>query len=186
MKLLKRILLGLLFIIALLLIIALFIPKEILVSRSIKINRAQSEVFYYVKQLKNQPKYGVWWKADPNMKITTSGTDGQVGFVHGWDSKDENVGAGQQKIIALDSSARKSKIDIELKFIRPFESINPSYIETKSIAADKQTEVTWAITSKMPYPFNLMGALMNMEEMLGSDLEKGLKNLKVLLEKEDY
>jgi hypothetical protein len=31
-----------------------------------------------------------------------------------------------------------------------------------------------------------MGAVMNMEDMLGSDLEKGLKNLKVLLEKEDY
>ena len=186
MKLLKRILLGLLFLIALLLIIALFVPKEILVSRSIQINRPQTEVFNYVKQLNNQTKYGVWWKADPKMKITTTGTDGQVGFVHAWDSKDENVGAGQQKIIALDSSASKSKISIELKFIRPFESVNPSYIATNSIAGNKQTEVTWAITSKMPYPLNLMGALMNMEEMLGNDLEKGLKNLKVLLEKEDY
>jgi hypothetical protein len=64
--------------------------------------------------------------------------------------------------------------------------VNPSYIETNSIEGNKQTEVTWAITSKMPYPFNLMGALMNMEEILGSDLEKGLKNLKMLLEKEDY
>jgi hypothetical protein len=185
MKLLKRILLGLLFLIALLLIIALFIPKETLVRRSIRINRAQTEVFNYVKQLKNQPEYGVWWRADPNMKITTSGTDGQVGFVHGWDSKDENVGAGQQKIIAINSSTYKSKISIELKFIRPFKSVNPSYIQTKTFAP-KQTEVAWAITSKMPYPFNLMGALMNMEEMLGSDLEKGLNNLKVLLEKEDY
>jgi hypothetical protein len=35
----------------------------------------------------------------------------------------------------------------------------------------------------MPYPFNLMGAVINMEEMLGNDLEKGLKNLKRLLEK---
>ena len=64
--------------------------------------------------------------------------------------------------------------------------MNPSYIATNSIEGNKQTEVTWAITSKMPYPLNLMGALMNMEEMLGNDLEKGLKNLKVLLEKEDY
>jgi hypothetical protein len=167
-------------------VVALFVPTETMVRRSITINQEQGAVFHYVSQLKNQTKYGVWWKADPNMKITTKGTDGNVGFVHAWDSKDENVGAGQKKIIAIDSSARKSKISIELKFIRPFESVNPSYIETNSIAADKQTEVTWAITSKMPYPFNLMGALMNMEEMLGSDLEKGLNNLKMLLEKEDY
>lgn len=182
MKLLKRILLGLLFLIALLLIIALFIPKSIEVKRSVFINRPQSEVFNYVKLLKNQPAYGVWWKADPNMKITTTGTDGRVGFVHAWDSKDENVGAGQQKIIAIDSSSRRSKLSIALKFIRPFESVNPSYIQTDAIAI-KQTEVTWSITSKMPYPFNLMGAVMNMEEMLGSDLEKGLKNLKRILEK---
>ena len=110
MKLLKRILLGLLFIIALLLIIALFIPKEILVSRSIKINRAQSEVFDYVKQLKNQPKYGVWWKADPNMKITTSGTDGEVGFVHGWDSKDEKSVLGSKKLSRLIAVHAKAKL----------------------------------------------------------------------------
>jgi hypothetical protein len=58
-------------------------------------------------------------------------------------------------------------------------------MQTKQEASNK-TEVVWSITSKMPYPFNLMGAVMNMEDMLGSDLEKGLKNLKVLLEKEDY
>ena len=116
------------------------------------------------------------------MKITTSGTDGRVGFVHAWDSKDENVGAGQQKIIAIDSSARNSKLTIELKFIRPFESTNPSFIQTTQ-TAPQQTKVTWSITSKMPYLFNLMGAAMNMEEMLGKDLEKGLKNLKRLLEK---
>ncbi|MFM7005631.1 MAG: SRPBCC family protein [Flavobacteriales bacterium] len=182
MKLLKRILLGLLFLIALLLIIALFIPTQVEVKRQIKINRSQAEVFNYVSMLHNQPNYGVWWKADPNMKITTTGTDGRVGFVNAWDSKDENVGAGQQKITAIDSSARRSRLTIELKFIRPFESVNPSYIETAAIAT-KQTKVTWSITSKMPYPFNLMGAIMNMEEMLGSDLEKGLKNLKSILEK---
>jgi hypothetical protein len=35
----------------------------------------------------------------------------------------------------------------------------------------------------MPYPMNLLGAVMNMEKMLGDDLEQGLKNLKVILEK---
>ncbi|MFM6945511.1 MAG: SRPBCC family protein [Flavobacteriales bacterium] len=185
MKLIKKILFGLLILIGILLVVALFVPTETMVRRSITINQEQGAVFHYVSQLKNQTKYGVWWKADPNMKITTKGTDGSVGFVHAWDSKDENVGAGQQKITSIDSSARSSKLGIELKFIRPFESVNPSYIQTDLVAAT-QTKVTWAITSKMPYPLNLMGAIMNMEEMLGNDLEKGLNNLKVLLEKEDY
>lgn len=182
MKILKRIFIGFLILVGLLLLVALFIPTQIEVKRQIKIDRSQAEVFNYVSMLHNQPTYGVWWKADPKMKITTTGTDGRVGFVHAWDSKDENVGAGQQKITAIDSSERRSRLTIELKFIRPFESVNPSYIETASIAT-KKTKVTWSITSNMPYPMNLMGAIMNMEEMLGSDLEKGLKNLKSILEK---
>jgi hypothetical protein len=35
----------------------------------------------------------------------------------------------------------------------------------------------------MPYPGNLMTLFIDMEEALGKDLEKGLKNLKRLLEK---
>ncbi|MFM7644897.1 MAG: hypothetical protein ACKO5N_08930, partial [Sphingomonadales bacterium] len=100
MKLLKRIFIGLLLLIGILLLVALFVPKSVEVKRHIQINCPQSEVFNYVRLLKNQPTYGVWWKADPNMKITTTGTDGQIGFVHAWNSKEENVGAGQQKILA--------------------------------------------------------------------------------------
>ncbi len=184
-RLLKKILLGLLLLIGILLIVAWFLPTEIEVTRTTTIAKNQSEVFSYIRLLENQPKYGVWWKADPNMKITNSGIDGQVGYVHGWNSKDENVGEGQQKIIKISTDSLESRMDIELKFIRPVESTNPSYMQTKQEASNN-TEVVWSITSKMPYPFNLMGAVMNMEDMLGSDLEKGLKNLKVLLEKEDY
>jgi hypothetical protein len=35
----------------------------------------------------------------------------------------------------------------------------------------------------MKYPSNLTMLFMNMEKMVGGDLEKGLQNLKILLEK---
>ncbi|MFM1810256.1 MAG: hypothetical protein RLZZ382_1481 [Bacteroidota bacterium] len=168
--------------IAVLLIVALFIPEQILVKREIAINRNQIEVFDYVKHLKNQEKYGVWWKADPKMKITTSGIDGTVGYIHAWKSTDDNVGVGQQIIMSLHEDSTSCKMEIELKFIKPFKSNNPSYMSTESISKNT-TNVTWAITNNMPYPMNLLGAVMNMEKMLGDDLEQGLKNLKVILEK---
>lgn len=168
--------------IAVLLIVALFIPEQILVKREIAINRNQIEVFDYVKHLKNQEKYGVWWKADPKMKITTSGIDGTVGYIHAWKSTDDNVGEGQQIIMSLHEDSTSCKMEIELKFIKPFKSNNPSYMSTESISKNT-TNVTWAITNNMPYPMNLLGAVMNMEKMLGDDLELGLKNLKVILEK---
>jgi len=63
-------------IVVLLLLIALFIPTQIIVERNIVISRNQQETFEYIKYLKNQELYGVWWKADPNMKINTKGKDG--------------------------------------------------------------------------------------------------------------
>ena len=44
------------------------------------------------------------------------------------------------------------------------------------------TVVKWGFNGKMAYPMNLMLLFMNMEKMLGSDLEEGLANLKVVLE----
>lgn len=38
--------------------------------------------------------------------------------------------------------------------------------------------------SSMPYPFNLMLLFMDMEEMIGNDLQTGLENLKLVLEQQ--
>ena len=40
------------------------------------------------------------------------------------------------------------------------------------------------ISGKMKYPMNLMTLFMDMETMLSSDLDEGLKNLKEILEYE--
>ena len=74
------------------------------------------------------------------------------------------------------------RIDLELQFFEPFESTNKSFITTQNIEANT-TRVSWGISGQMPYPTNLMGLFIDMEAQLGSDLEKGLKNLKRILEK---
>jgi hypothetical protein len=45
-----------------------------------------------------------------------------------------------------------------------------------------QTTVTWAFMGHMSYPFNFMTLFM--DSMLGKDLEKGLNNLKGIMEKQ--
>lgn len=179
MKLLKRLFFWLVFLVLLALFVALFLPTDFKVERSAMINQPRDTVFNYIKYLKNQEVYGVWWKADPKMKKEYTGTDGQPGFIAAWNSKKEEVGAGQQKIMALQEGKR---IDLELKFLEPFESTNKSFMSTQQIEANT-TRVSWGISGQMPYPTNLMGLFIDMEAQLGSDLEKGLKNLKRILEK---
>lgn len=179
MKIIKRLLFWSIFLIGIALIIALFLPTQFSVKRSVMIVQPADSVFQYVKQLKNQELYSVWWKADPQMKKTYTGTDGEVGFISAWKSKKAEVGAGQQKIVAIEEGKR---IDLELTFIEPFESTNDAYMSTTALDA-KNTRVSWSINGEMPYPMNITGLFIDMEQTLGEDLEKGLKNLKRILEK---
>lgn len=178
MKILKRILIVLLILIAIPLIVALFLKKEYAVEREITINQPKEEVFEYIKYLKNQDNYSVWAKMDPDMKKKYTGTDGTVGFISAWESKDESVGVGEQEIAKIVEGER---IDLKLRFKEPFEANDDAYMETEAISESK-TKVKWGFEGKMPYPMNIMLLFMDMEEMLGKDLEKGLENLKVELE----
>ncbi|UQD56887.1 SRPBCC family protein [Flavobacterium sp. K5-23] len=179
MRILKRILFALLGLIALALIVALFMPKEYAVEREISINQPKDSVFTYIKYLKNQDNFSIWAKTDPEMKKTFSGVDGTVGAISSWDSKNENVGVGEQEIKKIIEGER---IDFELRFKSPFESTASAYMTTETISTN-ETKVKWGFNGDMNYPMNLMLPFMGMDEMIGKDLEIGLANLKVLLEK---
>lgn len=178
MKLLKGVLIFIGIIVGLWLILAAFLNKNFEVSRDVTISRTSTEVFDYIRYLKNQDNYSVWNKMDPTMKKSYKGTDGMIGFVASWDSKNENVGKGSQEITAIQDGSR---LDTHLRFEEPFESESDAYMTTES-KSNNDTKVTWGIKGKIPYPWNIMILFMNMDEEMGPDLEKGLENLKVILE----
>jgi uncharacterized protein YndB with AHSA1/START domain len=166
-------------IIALPFIIALFIKSDYAVERKVTINQPKEEVFNYVKQLKNQDNFSKWASMDPNMKKSYRGIDGTIGFVSAWDSENEEVGKGEQEIISISPNQR---IDFELRFLSPFESTSPAYMTTTTLTADKTT-ISWGFTGNMDYPMNLMFLFMDFEQIIGDDLQTGLNNLKIILEK---
>ena len=179
MKILKRIGLFLLALIALALITALFVKKEMHAEREIVINKPKTDVFNYVKYLKNQNDYSKWAGIDPAMKKDFRGTDAAVGFVSAWESDNKNVGKGEQKITGIKEGER---IDYAIHFIKPMESNATSYMITEDASAN-QTKVRWGFDSKMPYPFNIMRLFVDMDKMIGDDFQTGLNNLKTKLEK---
>lgn len=172
MKTLKKILLILVIIIAIPLIVALFVKREFTSERQISIDRSKQEVFDYVKYLGNQENYDVWHKMDPEAKTTTRGTDGTVGFVYAWDG--EKIGKGEQEITGIVDGER---MDTKLRFKEPFESEASCYMLTEA-QGEHQTIVKWGISGKSPYPFNLMSLFFDM----GDDFDKGLLELKSILE----
>lgn len=180
MKILKRILIAVVIIIAIPLITALFVKGDYAVERETSISKPKQMVFDYIKFIKNQNNYSVWNMKDPNSKMDYTGTDGTVGFISAWDSEMKDVGKGEQEIKKITEGER---VDMELRFKKPMESTDYAYMTTEAIDST-QTKVKWGFNGKMPYPFNFMCLFMNMDKMLGPDLQTGLDNLKGILEKQ--
>jgi len=181
MKALKKILITLAIIIAIPLIIAIFIKKDYAVHRNIVIERPLYEVFDFVRYLKNQDEYSRWSEMDPDMKKSYQGIDGTPGFISAWDSKNQDVGKGEQEIINI---VENERINYLIRFYEPFESTDSAYMTTEFIA-ENQTLVSWGFKGHIGYPMNLMFLFMNFDNMLGSDLEYGLNKLKQIIETQE-
>ncbi|AFD06495.1 SRPBCC family protein [Solitalea canadensis] len=164
-------------VIVLLLIIALFSKKSYTVEREIIINRPNEEVFSYIKHLKNQDNYSKWVMTDPDMKKTFTGNDGSIGFVYAWE-ENKKAGKGEQEIMGIKPNER---IDVEVRFEKPFAGIASVPFSTERVS-EYQTRLRWGMTSQMNYPMNLMLLLMNVDKMLGNDMQQSLVKLKGILE----
>ncbi|WP_306354174.1 SRPBCC family protein [Flavobacterium sp. '19STA2R22 D10 B1'] len=179
MKIFKKIIIALAILVGILLIAGLFLKKDYSVEREIVINKPKQEVFDYIKLLKNQDYFSKWSMQDPNAVKTYRGIDGTPGFVATWNSKNNEVGAGEQEIKKITEGDR---MDVELRFKVPFESTENAYFITEAISPT-QTKVKWGFNGHTGYPMNLMCVFMNFEGMVGNDLNIGLINLKGVLEK---
>ncbi|MCD0472659.1 SRPBCC family protein [Flavobacterium sp. JAS] len=175
----KRILIVLILIVSIVLIAAYFMPKDYAIQREITINKPVDSVFNYVRYLKNQNQFSVWANIDPKMKSTYKGTDGTVGSISAWESSVKEVGVGEQEITKITEGKR---IDFALRFKKPMEDTAVGFMSTEAVAGN-QTKVKWGINGVFPYPMNIMMPMMNMDQMIGKDLDKGLENLKTQMEK---
>ena len=147
------------------------------IEKSVKVKKSPGAVYEYLKLTRNQDNFSVWNMADPNMKKSYEGTDGTVGFIYRWDSEVKNVGAGEQEITAMDDG---KSIDYAIRFSRPMKNTGKTKFQITG-SADGYTSVDWIFDSPSKFPMSLFSPIF--KRMLGKDLEKGLQNLKVILEK---
>ncbi|MFM7105179.1 MAG: SRPBCC family protein [Flavobacteriales bacterium] len=174
----KKILYVLAGLVVLVVLLGIIAPSGYEVTRTVQINREQEIVYDYLRFLQNQRHYSVWAKMDPKQEVYFSGTDGEVGFILGWKSEIDSVGSGEQEIKALQPF---SQIKTEVRFKEPFESIGNSEMNIAAIDSSS-TQVEWKFYGKSSFPMNTILLFMDMNGMLGKDIEGGLSNLKNVLE----
>ena len=177
MKILKKVGIGLVILIAIMLILALFVSKNFDYEKSISINAPIDIVWENVNSLSDLDKWSPWNDYDPNMKKELTGIDGTVGARQSWESDVEDVGKGSQTIAKIEAP---NLFETDLKFYEPFESEAKGYIML--VSEGSGTKVTWGFNSEMPYPFNLMMLFMDMDGEMDPVWNNGLSKLKQLCE----
>jgi uncharacterized protein YndB with AHSA1/START domain len=148
------------------------------IEKSVQINKSSKMVFDYLRITKNQDNFSVWNMADPEMKKVHKGTDGTVGFSYSWDSTMKNVGAGEQEITAIDEG---KSIDYTIRFFRPMQNTGITRFQVTDLG-NGNTSVSWIFDSPSKFPMSLFSPIFRI--MLGKDIQKGLNNLKNIMEKQ--
>jgi hypothetical protein len=147
------------------------------IKQQIEINRAQKEVYDYLKYADNQNYFSIWNMADPNKTITRTGLDGTVGYISTWDSTNKNVGAGAQEITGL---VEPSTIEYDIRFERPMKSVAKASFRIESTGANS-CMVSWDFSSPTKFPMSLFTFIFKI--MLGKNMRQSMNNLQNILEK---
>jgi len=150
-------------------------PDALHVERAADVKAPPEKIFPLINDFHSWGSWSPYEKKDPGMKRTYSGATAGKGAIYEWDGNSD-VGQGRMEI--LDSTP--SQIRIKLDFMKPLEGHD---IATFTMKPDgNATTVTWAMDGPTPFLGKLIGVFMNMDTMIGTDLEAGLANLKTLTE----
>ena len=173
MKILKRILLIVVFCFIVLAIIGQFLPTEYNITRSILIDSTPEKIHEYTGDLSNWDSWSPWIENDPSIKVTRGTQTTGVGATQSWSGKD---GTGK---LVFTSSDPNTGIAYDLEF-------NEGQFECKAdlkyLSKGDMTEVVWSMNGNIDTP--IIGGFFarKMDSFVGPDFELGLKKLKDLVE----
>ncbi|MES2596625.1 MAG: SRPBCC family protein [Verrucomicrobiota bacterium] len=170
----KKILLGLVAIIAVVLVIPVFKTPHYRVERSLAIAAPPAALFDYVNNHKKFNEWNPFAKMDPQAKMTHSGPEAGVGAVSSWAG--ELTGEGSATIT---ESKPNELVRERMDWKKPMEGV--STVEFTLKPEGDKTVVTWAMYGENNYVGKLMSLVMDCEKMCGPEFEKGLTDLSKLV-----
>jgi uncharacterized protein YndB with AHSA1/START domain len=151
-------------------------PSDFSIKRSLQMAAAPSKPFALVNDLHRWNDWSPWAKLDPQMKQTFAGPETGPGSSMTWTGNNK-VGKGTSTIV---ETTPDQLIQMQLQFVRPFKATNQATFTFTP--ADSGTNVTWAMTGHCNFGMKVFGLFMNMDKMIGKDFEKGLAQMKGIVE----
>jgi hypothetical protein len=168
--------LGLIAIIAVLCVVISMRPDDFKVSRSATMNASPAAVFEQVNDFHKWEAWSPWVKIDPNAKTTYEGSTAGNDAKFGWSGNSE-VGEGSMTIV---ESRPNDLVRIRLDFVKPM--AGTSDVQFNIQQQGDQTLVTWSMSGKNNFMGKAISLVMDCEKMVGDQYDKGLANLKAIVE----
>jgi hypothetical protein len=113
---------------------------------------------------------------DPNMQKTFEGPAAGVGQSYAWNGN-KDVGKGR---ISIEESVPGQKVGMKLEFVEPMKSTATCALTLAGTPTG--SFVTWSMDGNHNFIGKAFGVFMDMDNMLGTDIEKGLAQLKTIAE----
>ena len=173
---LKKILIGIAVIVVGFLVLVAIQPATYQVTRSIAIAAPPDQVFAQVNDFHKWEAWSPWAKLDPTMKQTYEGAEAGMGARFSW-AGNKDVGEGHMTIVQSQSNDR---IGIKLEFLKPMASTCSTDFTFKP--AGDQTAVTWTMSGTNNFIGKAFCLFTSMDKMVGGDFEKGLTQMKRVVE----
>jgi hypothetical protein len=175
-----KILIGIVGVLILVLAAAATRPAAYRVERKLEVATSPDFVFYEINDLRRFAGILVLFgtpldKSDPDLQKTVTGPEYGVGQSYAWKGKE----AGKGKM-TIEESVPAERVGIRLVFEEPMAST--SLCALTIAGTPTGSVVTWTMTGEHNFLGKVLGMFMNMDKMLGADLEKGLALLKTAAE----
>jgi effector-binding domain-containing protein/ribosome-associated toxin RatA of RatAB toxin-antitoxin module len=167
---------GIIFLILIALyIVACFLGSErVDVQRSTIIDAPAPIIYNQIVDVKKWEGWSPWIEADTSIQTTYGDKTVGVGASYSW--IDGKGTTGNLEVIEAEKNT-SLKTKIQFGNFPGF-----SYGEWTLNPTDTGTVVTWHMTSDTDVPFLARAFTINMDDMIGSDFEKGLSNIKKIAE----
>ena len=161
--------------VGLLIIVGLILPDNAHIERKINIKANASAIFPHINSMKAFHQWSPWTVTDPNTQYDFSGPESGINSEMIWSNRSSSSGRGSQIITHV---VKNERVDTILDFGEETHGISSFYL----IEEHDGTQVTWTFDTKFGWDLfsRYIGLFMN--KLIGPSYEKGLINLKVLVE----
>ena len=140
------------------------------------IQATPDKIFSYISNFQLGSQWNPYAQKDPNMKVNFTGTLGQVGSVMNFDGNNE-AGSGSLEILKMTPN---ESVDIKLIMTKPLKAEN--LIHYQLTPEGSGTRFSWSMSGNGGYIGKLITLFIDCEKMVTQDFEKGIANLKTLIE----